>query len=300
MLKLKIISIGLVGVLLASCSHYGANKADPLRNIASEELVGNETGNPVLRSCIGNLDEELDPVTISNKFKVELVRDDAYLMEYDARDLCASKVRAFGIDSCNFTKPFVEKDGAFKKKFKAIATPYIDETFLKNYRKHILCNKVAACEQKASLDENISSSTLDKIHRVYENNKCDSVTIDVIENKIIKVIPQSDSGKAPEVSSGKNGAQVITTPNAATPTITAPAKDPNAQFCQLRSPRSKCEELSGVCEWVAPSSGFCKARVGSTDPNAKFCQIRSPRGKCEELSGVCEWSEGSSGYCKAR
>lgn len=292
---MKGLTIFVIAITLASCSHYGSSKSDSLRNIASEELKGNETGNTLLRSCIGNLDEELDPVAISNKFKVELVRDDSYLMEYDARDLCASRVRSFGIDSCDYIKPYRIKDSSGKKKFMATAVPYIDEIFLKNYRKHILCNKVAACEQKASLDDKVSSNTLDKIHRVYENNKCDLITVDVVENKIVKVIQGPVPSQDSEAKSGRSETQEI-----AASSVTASSKDPNAQFCPLRSTPAKCMELSGVCEWLAPSTGYCKARVGSTDPNAKFCQIRSSQSKCKELSGVCEWNEGSAGFCKAR
>ncbi|QDK40921.1 hypothetical protein DOM21_05505 [Bacteriovorax stolpii] len=78
------------------------------------------------------------------------------------------------------------------------------------------------------------------------------------------------------------------------------AKDPNAQFCHLRSTQQKCEELNGICQWIPPTSSYCQARPGSTDPNAIFCSHRSSQQKCQELSGVCEWTGQASGYCQAR
>ncbi len=302
--KIKALVIGLMVVMLSSCANYGETKPDLLRSVASEELSKGKVDDAMMQACVGNLEAELDPVTIVNKFKVELVRDVNYAVEEEARALCIAKVASFG--ECNYGHVYVEKNGAFSKKYKVTSNPEVNEGFLKKYRKHLICNRVAACELKASLNDNVSANTLDRIHRVYENNQCDSIGINVVENKIVQESNKSDEDELSNSHTRKKKTQEREkesqdrrVPNvpAREPVV---AKDPSAQFCQLRSSRTKCEELGGVCEWVAPSSGYCKARVGSTDPNARFCQIRSPKSKCEELSGVCEWSEATTGFCKAR
>ncbi len=295
MIKRTILASLLFGILLSSCSHVDTNYLNANRDIASKGAV---TGNSLPSACMKDLNVELDPIAISEKFKVELVRPYSKLLQYEARDLCLTRVQLFGSPSCSYEQPYQVQDKSGATQWKSSATPSITESFMRAYRKHIICNKIAECEQNASLDERTTANALDKIHRVFENFKCDSDTSE--EAAVVKEEPRVVPAVAPVLTGVRRGA--IQAPYVAPNVAPNPpvAKDPNAAFCPHRSTAAKCNELSGICVWSGPSAGFCKARANSNDPNAAFCVHRSGRQKCEELSGVCEWSGASSGYCQAR